>query len=66
MVATDEMQQRLGETTVTLYLTPGHTAGTVSTMIEVRDGGRSHLIANHTSLDRTPEKLEALARRTMQ
>ena len=103
MVATDEMRLRLGETTVTLYLTPGHTAGTVSTMIEVRDGGRSHLtaawggtalfptapqeaveayieaavrfqrliettgadvlIANHTSFDRTPEKLEALRRR---
>jgi metallo-beta-lactamase class B len=103
MVATDEMRLRLGETTVTLYLTPGHTAGTVSTMIEVRDGGRSHLtaawggtslfastsidgieayidsavrfqqlieatgadvlIANHTSFDRTPEKLEALASR---
>ena len=45
MVATDEMRLRLGETTVTLYLTPGHTAGTVSTMIEVRDGGRSHLTA---------------------
>ena len=103
MVATDEMQLRLGETTVTLYLTPGHTAGTVSTMIEVRDLGLSHvtaswggtslfattslesiqayidsavryrqliaargadvLIANHTSFDRTPEKLKALAHR---
>ena len=103
MVATEEMRLRLGETTVTLYLTPGHTAGTVSTMIEVRDGGRSHLtaawggtslfastsneaiegyinsavrfqqliettgadvlVANHTSFDRTPEKLDALARR---
>jgi metallo-beta-lactamase class B len=103
MVATDELELRLGETTVTLYLTPGHTAGTVSTMIEVRDRGRSHLaaswggtalfattsvesiqayidsavryqqliaargadvlIANHTSLDRTPEKLRALVDR---
>ena len=54
MVATDEMRLRLGETTVTLYLTPGHTAGTVSTMIEVRDGGRSHLTAawGGTSLSR--------------
>lgn len=103
LVATDEMEIRLGETTVTLYLTPGHTAGTVSTMIEVRDQGRSHLaaswggtslfatttvesiqayidsavryqqlietrgadvlVANHTSFDRTPEKLAALADR---
>ncbi len=46
MVATDEMRLRLGETTVTLYLTPGHTAGTVSSMIEVRDRGRSHLTAS--------------------
>ncbi len=45
MVATDGMELRLGETTVTLFLTPGHTEGTVSTMIEVRDGGRSHLTA---------------------
>ena len=103
IVATDEMEIRLGETAVTLYLTPGHTAGTVSTMIEVRDRGRSHLtaswggtslfattsqasiqayidsavryqqlietrgadvlIANHTSFDRTPNKLAALADR---
>jgi metallo-beta-lactamase class B len=46
VVATDEMEIRLGETTVTMYLTPGHTAGTVSTMIEVRDRGRSHLTAS--------------------
>jgi glyoxylase-like metal-dependent hydrolase (beta-lactamase superfamily II) len=103
LVATDEMEIRLGETTVTLYLTPGHTAGTVSTMIEVRDQGRSHLaaswggtslfattsvesiqayidsavryqqlietrgadvlVANHTSFDRTPDKVAALADR---
>ncbi len=102
-VATEGMEIRLGETTVTLYLTPGHTAGTVSTMIDVRDQGRSHLtaswggtslfattsvesiqayidsavryqqlietrgadvlIANHTSFDRTPDKLAALADR---
>ena len=46
LLATDEMEVRLGETTVTLFLTPGHTAGTVSTMIEVRDRGRSHLTAS--------------------
>ncbi len=103
VVATDEMEIRLGETTVTMYQTPGHTEGTVSTMIEVRDRGRSHLtaswggtslfattsvesiqayidsavryqqlietrgadvlIANHTSFDRTPDKLVALADR---
>lgn len=46
LVATDEMEISLGETTVALFLTPGHTAGTVSTMIEVRDGGRSHVTAS--------------------
>ena len=32
----------LGDTTVTLYLTPGHTMGTVSPVFDVREGGRSH------------------------
>src|SRR5690606_29242224 len=35
----------LGDTTLELYLTPGHTYGTVSTLIPVRDGGETHLAA---------------------
>src|SRR5262249_15685942 len=32
-------------TTLQLYLTPGHTPGTISTLIPVKDGGRPHLVA---------------------
>jgi metallo-beta-lactamase class B len=45
IVATDGMRLTLGDTTLTLYLTPGHTAGTISTLIPVRDGNASHLMA---------------------
>lgn len=45
MVATDGMKVTLGDTTLTLYLTLGHTLGTISTLIPVRDNGRPHLAA---------------------
>ena len=45
MVATDGQKLTLGDTTLTLYLTPGHTEGTISTLIPIRDGGRPHLAA---------------------
>jgi metallo-beta-lactamase class B len=45
MVATDGMKLTLGDTTLTLYLTAGHTAGTISTLIPVKDAGRSHVAA---------------------
>src|SRR5262245_37029115 len=45
MTATDGQRLTLGDTTLTLYLTPGHTLGTISTLIPVRDGGRPHLAA---------------------
>jgi len=45
MVATDGQQLTLGATTLTLYLTPGHTLGTISTLIPVTDGGKPHLVA---------------------
>ncbi|MGE0443720.1 MAG: MBL fold metallo-hydrolase [Vicinamibacterales bacterium] len=45
VVATDGMKLTLGDTTLTTYLTPGHTYGTISTLIPVRDGGRSHVAA---------------------
>ncbi len=35
----------LGETTVRFVLTPGHTAGTLSSLIPVRDGEQEHLAA---------------------
>ena len=45
MVATDGMKLTLGDTTLTLYITPGHTLGTISTLIPVKDNGQPHLAA---------------------
>ena len=45
MVATDGQKLTLGDTTLTMYLTPGHTPGTISTLIPVRDQGRPHVAA---------------------
>jgi len=44
-VATDGQKLTLGDTTVTLYITPGHTPGTLSALIPVREGGRTHVAA---------------------
>jgi metallo-beta-lactamase class B len=43
--ATDGYQLRLGETTLVLHRTPGHTPGTISTLIPVVDGSRRHMAA---------------------
>ena len=43
MVATDGMELTLGDTTLTLYITPAHTPGTISTLIPLKDGNRWHL-----------------------
>jgi len=40
IVATDGMKITVGGRTVTLYLTPGHTPGTISGVFEVRDRGK--------------------------
>jgi metallo-beta-lactamase class B len=45
MIATDGQRLTLGDTTLTLYLTPGHTLGTLSTIVPVRDGGKPHVAA---------------------
>jgi metallo-beta-lactamase class B len=45
MVATDGQKLTLGDTTLTLYLTPGHTLGSMSVLIPVKDGGQPHLAA---------------------
>jgi metallo-beta-lactamase class B len=45
MVATDSEKLTLGDTTLTLYLTPGHTLGTFSLLIPVKDNGVPHLVA---------------------
>ena len=45
IVATDGYKLTLGDTTLTLTLTPGHTLGTISTLVPVKDGGRTHTAA---------------------
>jgi metallo-beta-lactamase class B len=45
VVATDGQRLTLGDTTLTLHFTPGHTLGTISTMIPLRDGPRAHTAA---------------------
>jgi metallo-beta-lactamase class B len=45
MVVTDGEKLTLGNTTIPLYITPGHTPGTISTIISVKDHGKSHVIS---------------------
>ena len=35
----------LGDTTIMLHLTPGHTPGTISSLYQVKDRGRAHTVA---------------------
>jgi metallo-beta-lactamase class B len=46
MVATDGQKLTLGDTTITMYLTPGHTLGTLSVLVPVKDNGKPHLAAS--------------------
>ena len=41
--ATDGQKLTLGDTTITMYITPGHTAGTLSVLVPVKDHGVPHL-----------------------
>src|SRR5580765_4633513 len=43
VVATDGQKLTLGDTTITLYKTPGHTLGTLSAVIPVKDNGTPHV-----------------------
>jgi hypothetical protein len=46
MVATDGQKLTLGDTTITMYVTPGHTLGTLSLLVPVKDHGKPHLAAS--------------------
>ncbi len=63
IVASEGQKITLGDTTVTIYLTPGHTDGTLSLVIPVKDNGRPLLIATWggTALSRAtpPASLQA-------
>jgi metallo-beta-lactamase class B len=43
--ATDGQKLTLGDTTVTIYITPGHTPGTLSLTFQVKDNGTPHTVA---------------------
>jgi len=45
MDITDGQKLTLGNTTLTFYITPGHTPGTVSMLVPVTDTGRRHLLS---------------------
>ncbi len=45
MEATDGQKLTLGDTTITMYITPGHTPGTISTIFPVKDNGTTHIAA---------------------
>jgi metallo-beta-lactamase class B len=45
MVVTDGQKLTLGDTTLTMYITPGHTPGTVSSIVPVFDNGQRHIAA---------------------
>lgn len=58
IVVTDGHKLSLGNQTLTLYVTPGHTPGTVSTLVPVFDNGKPHLAAawGGTAFNFTPSK----------
>jgi metallo-beta-lactamase class B len=43
MDATDGQKLTLGDTTITIYITPGHTGGTLSFLVPVKDRGVAHV-----------------------
>ncbi len=62
-VVTDGEVLTVGDTEITFTLTPGHTPGTISTLIPVRDGDETHVAAlwGGTAMRATREFYEAYA-----
>ena len=54
--ATDGQKLTLGDTTLTLYITPGHTPGTISTLFPVKDHGTPHLVALWGGVGLNPDR----------
>jgi metallo-beta-lactamase class B len=46
IIAVDGQKLTLGDTTITIYNTPGHTLGTLSLLVPVKDSGKPHLAAS--------------------
>jgi metallo-beta-lactamase class B len=55
IVVADGQKLTLGDTTITMYLTPGHTLGTISLIIPAKDNGKTHMTAfwGGTAISRT-------------
>jgi metallo-beta-lactamase class B len=45
LIVSDGQHLTLGDTTITMYITPGHTAGPISYLIPVTDKGKRHVVA---------------------
>ncbi len=45
MIVSDGQKLTLGDTTITMHVTPGHTLGTISLLIPVKDKGVAHTAA---------------------
>jgi metallo-beta-lactamase class B len=62
VVAGDGHTITLGDTTLTLFLTPGHTMGTLSTLVPVKDNGTPHTAAawggTAFNFARSPERFQ--------
>ena len=56
MEATDGQKLTLGDTTVTMYITPGHTPGTISSIFPVKDNGVTHIVALWGGVGLNPDK----------
>jgi metallo-beta-lactamase class B len=54
--ATDGQKLTLGDTTITLYITPGHTPGTISTLFPAKDNGTPHLAALWGGVGLNPDR----------
>jgi metallo-beta-lactamase class B len=62
--ATDGQKLTLGDTTLTLYILPGHTPGTISTIFPVKDNGTPHVAAlwGGVGLNPDPESVRTYIR----
>lgn len=56
MEATDGQKLTLGDTTVTMYITPGHTPGTISSVFPVKDHGTMHVVALWGGVGLNPDR----------
>ena len=65
LTAIDGQKITLGDETITLYLTPGHSPGTMSMLIPVKDHGTPHLAAlwGGTGMQTTAEEYNRQAQR---